>query len=85
MFLTLLILIKLLVCIVRLLSSSFGYKKYSLLGLVSRKFPNVLDVKEISTYEEFDFLINRSFCYVRRMYYVAVTCFAKYWTSGTLI
>ena len=58
---------KTILCLVQIIfkSTSLGYKANGSLGLVSRKFPNLFDVAEVSTWDELDFLLNRSFAYVR--------------------
>ena len=62
-----LILIKTALCLVQIIfkSTRLGYKANGSLGLVTRKFPNLFDVAEVSTWDELDFLLNRSFAYVR--------------------
>ena len=62
-----LILIKTALCLVQIIfkSTRLGYKVNGSLGLVTRKFPNLFDVAEVSTWDELDFLLNRSFAYVR--------------------
>ena len=62
-----LILIKTVLCLVQIIfkSTRLGYKANGSLGLVTRKFPNLFDVAEVSTWDELDFLLNRSFAYVR--------------------
>ena len=79
--LTLIIIIKIAISIIRLTlkSERLGYTRFSALGIVSRKYSAVYDVAEVSTWEELDFLVARSFCYVRRMFQCFVVCFAKYW------
>ena len=63
-----LILIKTVLCLVQIIfkSTRLGYKANGSLGLVTRKFPNLFDVAEVSTWDELDFLLNRSFAYVRK-------------------
>ena len=65
-------------------SERLGFIRYSCLGIVSRKYNAVYDVSEVSTREELDFLLARSFCYVRRMFQSFCICFSKYWCSGKL-
>ena len=81
--LTLIIIIKIAVSVIRLTlkSERLGYTRFSALGVVSRKYSAVYDVAEVSTWEELDFLMARSFCYVRRMFQCLVVCFSKYWSG----
>ena len=76
-----LVIVKIVVNVVRIIFKArrLGYVRHSQLGNVSRQFNAVFDVAVVSTVEELDFLINRSPCYVKRMFQVMMTCCAKYW------
>ena len=46
---------------------SLGYRRFSKMGLISRKYPNVFDVTAVSTWKDLEFIYHRSACYLRRM------------------